>query len=113
MYVLLLSIACVQTPAEDSVRKEGLTDSDPIGGTDSREDSKESGKIDSSDSIAHSGHSADSGDSNPPVDTDPPADAAPDFALADVNTVSARYGEVISPRDYLQQVSGWYFIHST
>jgi hypothetical protein len=39
--------------------------------------------------------------------------AMPDFDLADLNPSSSRYGEVVSPRDYLQQVSGWYFTHST
>ena len=38
---------------------------------------------------------------------------APDFCLVDLNTNSSRVGEAITPRDYLQQVSGWYFIHST
>ncbi len=39
--------------------------------------------------------------------------ALPDFALADVNAESARYQENVSPRDYLSQVSAWYFGHST
>lgn len=38
---------------------------------------------------------------------------APDFCLVDLNTNSPRNGETITPRDYLEQVSGWYFIHST
>ena len=37
----------------------------------------------------------------------------PDFGLMDVNTTSATYQDVISPRDYLGQVTGWYFGHST
>lgn len=36
-----------------------------------------------------------------------------DFGLEDVNATSPRFGEVVSPRDYLQKVSGWYFGHST
>jgi hypothetical protein len=38
---------------------------------------------------------------------------APDFSLEDVNATSERFGEMVSPRDYLEQVSGWYFGHST
>ena len=38
---------------------------------------------------------------------------APDFALVDQNPNSPRFGEVVSPRDYLEQVSGWYFTHAT
>lgn len=37
----------------------------------------------------------------------------PDFALQDVNTTSSTFGQPVSPRDYLQQVSGWYFGHAT
>ena len=37
----------------------------------------------------------------------------PDFQLEDVNPASARFGETVSPRDYLSQVSAWYFGHST
>ncbi len=39
--------------------------------------------------------------------------AIPEFALPDVNTTSATYGEIVSPRDYLGQVSAWYFGHAT
>ena len=42
-----------------------------------------------------------------------PLGPVPDFMLIDLNSGSARAGEVISPRDYLEQVSGWYFAHST
>ena len=34
---------------------------------------------------------------------------APDFALLDVNPTSATYNQTVSPRDYRQTVSGWYF----
>lgn len=37
----------------------------------------------------------------------------PDFALIDQNDNSDTFGDSLSPRDYLQQVSGWYFIHTT
>ena len=37
------------------------------------------------------------------------ADAMPDFALTDVNSSSNTYQQEVSPRDYLDQVSGWYF----
>lgn len=37
----------------------------------------------------------------------------PDFSLDDVNPTSATYGEAVSPRDYLEMVSGWYFGHAT
>ena len=34
---------------------------------------------------------------------------APDFRLADVSLSSPRRGAVVSPRDYILQVSGFYF----
>lgn len=37
----------------------------------------------------------------------------PDFSLLDVNTTSSSYNELVSPRDYLQHVSGWYFADAT
>jgi hypothetical protein len=33
----------------------------------------------------------------------------PDFTLTDVNSGSATANQAVSPRDYLEQVSGWYF----
>lgn len=47
----------------------------------------------------------DNGDPTP----QPSADALPDFSLPDVNPNSARFAEVVSPRDYLAGVSVWYF----
>ncbi len=37
------------------------------------------------------------------------ATAMPDFTLTDVNSASGTANQGVSPRDYLQQVSGWYF----
>lgn len=43
----------------------------------------------------------------------PPAGVVPDFALTDANPTSGTYDQAVSPRDYLQQVSAWYFGHAT
>ena len=40
-------------------------------------------------------------------------DVVTDFSIEDVNKTSASYGQVVSPRDTLEQVSGWYFGHAT
>ena len=37
----------------------------------------------------------------------------PDFALVDVNATSSTHNQAVSPRDYLEQVSAWYFGHAT
>lgn len=38
---------------------------------------------------------------------------APEFSLVDVNATSPSHGDPVSPRDYLEQVSAWYFAHAT
>ncbi|MGD2111349.1 MAG: hypothetical protein PVI86_18380 [Phycisphaerae bacterium] len=40
-------------------------------------------------------------------------DALPEFMVPDVNAASARFSQDVSPRDYLGEVSAWYFGHST
>ncbi|NUP08762.1 MAG: hypothetical protein HOW73_22160 [Polyangiaceae bacterium] len=40
-------------------------------------------------------------------------DLVPDFHLIDVNPASPTADQPVSPRDYLQKVSGWYFGHAT
>ncbi len=37
----------------------------------------------------------------------------PNFSLEDTNTTSPIYTQSVSPRDYLEQVSAWYFGHSS
>ncbi len=39
--------------------------------------------------------------------------AVADFSRPDVNVSSSTYDQSVSPRDYLQQVSAWYFGHAT
>ncbi len=41
------------------------------------------------------------------------AAALPDFSAIDVNPRSPRYEQAVSPRDYLGQISAWYFGHAT
>lgn len=48
-----------------------------------------------------------------PVNPGPGDGQVPDFSLADVNPTSATFEQSVSPRDYLQKVSAWYFGHST
>ena len=47
----------------------------------------------------------------PPVDNT--GKIAPDFSLKDVNVNSSTHDQDVSPRDYLQKVSGWYFGSAT
>ena len=41
------------------------------------------------------------------------ATLAPDFHLEDVNYQSARFDTIVSPRDYVLQVTGYYFGHAS
>ena len=52
-------------------------------------------------------------DDDPAGPGTPPEGLVPDFALIDVNPTSATYDAEVSPRDYLAQVSAWYFGHAT
>ena len=80
------------------------TDTQETGGTDdTSEDTNDSDAVDSGDTdIIDSG-----------TTTGPEANAVPEFLLSDINPNSSTLGQNISPRDYLQEVSGWYFIKST
>ncbi|HNH46991.1 MAG TPA: hypothetical protein PKY30_08135 [Myxococcota bacterium] len=119
--MVLWLMACLQSGGEDSIiRKEGGTESG--GNTDSQDHSADSptdsrgdsGPDSVADSTGDSGRDSGRPDSQPDSGEDSGIqDQAADFLLADVNSASPRYGELVSPRDYLQQVSGWYFIHST
>ena len=48
-----------------------------------------------------------------PEEAPPPTGVFPDFSLVDQNPNSASFEQEISPRDHLEKVSGWYFIHAT
>ena len=41
------------------------------------------------------------------------ATVAPDFHLEDVNDESVRFENMVSPRDYILQVTGYYFGHAS
>ena len=43
----------------------------------------------------------------------PGSGVVPDFSLPDVNPTSATFEQAVSPHDHLEQVSAWYFGHST
>jgi hypothetical protein len=42
-----------------------------------------------------------------------PEQPAPDFSLLDVNPNSSTSGQPVSPRNYVEKVSAWYFGHAT
>ena len=76
------------------------------GATDTAADTSDTGATDTSDTGATDTGATDTGYSVA-------ADAPADWILEDINPGSYRFGEPISPRDYISRVSGYYFIHST
>lgn len=44
---------------------------------------------------------------------DPSDKPLQDFSLLDVNETSLTYNKQLSPRDYLEHISAWYFGHAT
>ena len=90
------------TAVSDTSDTEDTADTSDTIDTDTGE-SEETGTVDT----------ADTSDTDTGTSTEPGLNAVPDFLLADINPNSATIGQNISPRDYLQQISGWYFIKST
>ena len=52
-------------------------------------------------------------DDEAPNQPQPPAGVVPDFSLLDVNENSATHNQQVSPRQYEEKISAWYFGHST
>ncbi|MBD3161305.1 MAG: hypothetical protein GF346_03805 [Candidatus Eisenbacteria bacterium] len=53
-------------------------------------------------------------DSSEPTSSDPSGEeVVADFAVVDVNPNSSTHEEVVSPRQFLEQISAWYFGHAT
>ena len=122
--LLLLLAACSPDPSPgDGLAatrispRDSAAQADTAGRDTARPDSADTAPVDTAQHTGDSGPADTSGDTSvdtAPVDTGlDPAAMAPDFALVDQNPNSPRVGEVVSPRDYLEQVSGWYFTHAT
>ena len=116
---LLFSVAC--TEDEPKVDDTGVSSVEPsseesdTGNPEDTEDTQETDTADTSIDTALTDTSTE--DTGEPVDTgtttDPGPNAVSDFSLPDINPASSSLGQNISPRDYLQQISGWYFIKAT
>ena len=116
LLLLLLPVACKGPSDGDSSSDTDTADTDSTTPIDTGEPKDSSDPEDTEDT-------EDPKDSSDPEDTDEPKDtstgseagpnALPDFSLVDVNETSPTHTEKVSPRDYLQKVSGWYFTHAT
>ena len=116
--LLTLILACGGSPKDSGTIDTGAADSGndsaaETGGDtgDTVTDTADTDTADSASDTADSG--GDSGGDTADSGGDTAAAVIPDFALPDLNPGSPRYGQTVSPRDYLRQVSGWYFVRAT
>ncbi len=101
----------VPEPApEPSEETDSAEDTDVDTGVDTDEDTGTD--TDTGDEI-ETGETGEIPDTSDTGEFEIPEDALSDFSLPDINTASATYQQIISPRDYIQQVTGWYFIKAT
>lgn len=97
-------------PPVDETGLDSAPDPDPVDSVaDSAPDSGPDSAVDSALLDTGTGDTG-GGDTG---DTYPKKAWVADFLLVDENPGSPTYGLALSPRDYLEQVSGWYFIHAT
>ena len=113
LLLLLLPVACKGSPETDGPDDSGAADTDTPVDTpvDTSEDPEESDDPDEPEDTGASGDSSEPDDTN--TEPEAGANALPDFSLIDVNDTSPTASERVSPRDYLEKVSGWYFTHAT
>lgn len=109
-----------ETNGDDSNGSAGLTDSGGAGsggmvdtsGFDSGGSGDDGSVVDSGDATGEEGSGddggSDSGQDSGGGGTSPVMMA--NFQLEDLNPGSPRFGDTVSPRDYMAEVSGWYFI---
>ena len=112
---LLGSLACTGSKSND-VAIVSDTDS-PIDTASGHTGQPDTGTPVDTDDTAGTVDTAGNDDSADPSDTDDSGTSSEhvvlDFSLPDANPSSVSFGQPVSPRDYLNQVSGWYFIKAT
>ena len=117
---LLFLLACAEGPDPASPVSGGADGTDGTSASDGTADgsdgtSASDGTADGSDGTAADGSdgtdgAADGSDGTLP---DVSENAVADFSLEDMNPSSLTYGRPVSPRDTLEAVSGWYFVHAS
>lgn len=99
--------------SEDTDTDTDVNDTSNTNDTSDTSDTNDVDTGDSEDTDTGVVDTADTDDTDTGSSTGPGLNAVPDFLLPDINPNSGTMGQNISPRDYLQQISGWYFIKST
>ena len=105
--------ATVDTNDTGSSEENGDTADTDTSDTDDTNDTSDTNDVDTGDTADTDVVDTADTDVNDTGSIEPSLNSVPDFLLADINPNSSTMSQNISPRDYLQQISGWYFIKST
>jgi len=121
---MLFLLAC--TPSEPVSEPVGVVEPSDTSVTDTSTDTPNDSADSATDPTDSGTDSGSNGTEDSAVDTGsrdtgvedtgewlPAPDAVANWSLPDLNPGSARFGEAISPRDYLSRVSGFYFVRAT
>ncbi len=118
LLVFAVLLACSSEPDPDlrpgctdgTAATDGTADgTDGTAATDGTADGTDGSGTDGS-ADGSDGSGADGTDGTAPDVSDT---AVADFSLEDLNPSSVTYGQPVSPRDTLEAVSGWYFVHAS
>ena len=110
MFPLWLLLACSDKQEANTFPQSNQNVSDTV---DTDETSHDDTGIHQTDTAQVDTALPDTGDDTNP-DTGPSdVNMVKDFTLPDINPLSSSYNQSYSPRDFLQAVSGWYFIKGT
>ena len=118
LLALAVLLACSSEPGPDpqpdgtdgTTATDGTDGSGTDGSDGSTSDGTDGSGTDGSDGSASDGTDGSGTDGTAPGVSE---DAVADFSLEDLNPSSATYGQPVSPRDTLEAVSGWYFVHAS
>ena len=107
-------IACGQTTVDVSfdLPETEVSNNETTSSPDQEEDSAVSNDtaVENDDNTnTENGNSTDSEQD----DQIPPTEMVSDFSLSDINPASSTYEQIISPRDHLGQITGWYLLDAT
>ena len=115
MIPLWLFLACTAKEDSNTIPQSNQDVNDPV---DTQDTDQEDTNITPVDTAQVDTAQVDTGSSDTGEDTNPDTDTSDvvmvkDFSLPDINPLSGSVNQTYSPRDYLQKVSGWYFIKGT
>ena len=109
------SIEVSATSTEKNTVNTGETNNTDNGDTeiDETEENEDTDEQSDNDDEGRPSDSGEALDTNEDDEEQPNIARIADFSLPDINSGSPTFGQTISPRDYIQQITGWYFVKAT